>query len=328
MRILALLLALQPVLAATGETTVARWQNDATGAFMLMFDDSWPSHFQVAAPELHKRGLTATFYINPGKGEYKVFEETWRNEVWQLGQVYGVHTMDHKGLADLAAARADLAQCAQLIREMVPGAPDRLISYARPGVPAEAWGISDEEEALALAENNLIDRPPFADHGAVYHFQTLEQMIGLADAAIEAGDLNYLIVHGVERIEPAWNYQDFWALDQDIFVPLLDGLAERVAAGDLWVTDHISAHQYQVERDSARVDLLAADGQEVRLRLSHEADPALYDLPLTLVTEVPAGWARVSVRQGEAEQTVETADGRATYSARAGADEIVLRAAD
>ena len=53
---------------APGATRVAKWKDDKTAAFMLMFDDSWPSHFQVAVPALVERDMTATFYINPGKG--------------------------------------------------------------------------------------------------------------------------------------------------------------------------------------------------------------------------------------------------------------------
>ena len=53
-----------------GETRVARWKDDRTAAFLLMFDDSWPSHWQVAGPELARREMTATFYICPGKGEF------------------------------------------------------------------------------------------------------------------------------------------------------------------------------------------------------------------------------------------------------------------
>src|SRR4051812_48377424 len=64
----------KPVL---GETRVARWKDDRTAAFLLMFDDSWPSHWQVAAPELAKRQMIATFYICPGKGEYLRFAKEW-----------------------------------------------------------------------------------------------------------------------------------------------------------------------------------------------------------------------------------------------------------
>ena len=49
--------------AAPGDTAVARWKDDRQAAFLLMFDDGWPSHWQVAVPELAKRGMIATFYL-------------------------------------------------------------------------------------------------------------------------------------------------------------------------------------------------------------------------------------------------------------------------
>ena len=42
-------------LPGAGATRVAKWKGDQTAAFLLMFDDSWPSHFQVAAPALAER---------------------------------------------------------------------------------------------------------------------------------------------------------------------------------------------------------------------------------------------------------------------------------
>ena len=34
--------------AAVGQTRVARWQDDKAACFLLMFDDSWPSHSEAA----------------------------------------------------------------------------------------------------------------------------------------------------------------------------------------------------------------------------------------------------------------------------------------
>ena len=92
--------------AGLGETRVAKWKDDRTAAFLLMFDDSWPSHFQVAAPALAERGMTATFYINPGKGEYKVFTNQWEQSVWRMGMVYGNHTYAHGNATNAAQAEA------------------------------------------------------------------------------------------------------------------------------------------------------------------------------------------------------------------------------
>ena len=93
-----------------GQTRVAQWKDDRTAAFLLMFDDSWPSHYQVAAPELAKRKMTATFYICPGKGEYKAGAKEWEENVWKMGMVYGVHTMTHKGVKDLENAEYEIGE--------------------------------------------------------------------------------------------------------------------------------------------------------------------------------------------------------------------------
>src|SRR5687767_7579577 len=88
------LLTVWPAPHARAEETVdavrvARWKDDKAGAFLLMFDDSWPSHWQVAAPELVKRKMTATFYICPGKGEYQKFAKEWEEVLPKQGMVYG-----------------------------------------------------------------------------------------------------------------------------------------------------------------------------------------------------------------------------------------------
>src|SRR5829696_7692773 len=98
-----------------GETRIARWKNDCTGVFLLMFDDSWPSHWQVAAPELARRGLIATFYICPGKGEHQKFAAEWEQNLWKLGMVYGDHTMTHQGVKDVANADWEIGECAEVI---------------------------------------------------------------------------------------------------------------------------------------------------------------------------------------------------------------------
>lgn len=307
-----------------GETRIAKWQGDKTAVFLLMFDDSWPSHFQVAAPELVKRNMTATFYINPAKGEYLKFAKEWEEKLWKQGLVYGNHTMTHKGVKDLENAEYEVGECAQVIRKII-GNENQLVSYAQPGVAKEAWNITADELKQLLVQHRMIDRPPFAGHGAVYHWQTTEQMLALADKAIAAGGMEYLVIHGVERIEPKWGYQDFWALKQDVFFPLLDGLKERSDSGKLWITDHISQHQYETERETAEVKPVVSNEKEIKLKLSCKADPKAYNLPLTLVTTVPADWKQVVVEQGSSKpKVVPVKNGTVTYEALPDSTEILI----
>jgi peptidoglycan/xylan/chitin deacetylase (PgdA/CDA1 family) len=110
------------------ETRIAKWKGDQTAAFLLMFDDGWPSHFQVAVPALAERGMTATFYINPGKGEYKKFADEWEQKVWRQGMAYGNHTYAHASVTNAAQAEQAIATCNEEILRIVPGNQPLIIS--------------------------------------------------------------------------------------------------------------------------------------------------------------------------------------------------------
>lgn len=322
---LAAVLPLQAVAVPPGGTRIARWKDDCTAAFLLMFDDSLLSHWQVAAPELVKRNMIATFYINPGKAEYQKFASHWEDELWKQGMVYGNHTMTHQGFADFAGAEREIGDCADIIRRIVPGPERRLLSFGKPGLPPGRWNISAEEFAALLRKYDLIDRPTFDKHGAVYHLQTSEQMLALADRAIATQGMEYLIIHGVERIGPNVKWQDFWALKQEVFLPLLDGLQQRRTEQRLWITDHISQHQYQTERDSAALSTRSAEDGTLYIDLTCRADPLLYSFPLTLLTAVPSDWQSARVTQGDRSIPVTLADRTLRFDAVPGGGLIVVR---
>ncbi|MBX3741478.1 MAG: polysaccharide deacetylase family protein [Akkermansiaceae bacterium] len=310
--------------AAPGDTKVAKWKDDRTAAFLLMFDDGWPSHWQVAIPEMAKRGLIGTFYINPEKGEYKKFEEKWTKEIPGTGMVYGNHTMTHQGVRDAEHAEYEVGACAEYIRKVTAKEKPELLSYGQPGVGPGKWNITKEQLDELLEKHHLIDRPPFRDHGAVYHLQTTEQMMALADKAVGEKGMEYLVLHGVERKEPDWGYQDFWALKQDVFFPLLDRLKEKSDKGELWITDHVTQHKYEVQREAAAVKVVRAAAEEIELEVTCSADPKWYDGVLTFITEVPGDWKKVAVSQGDARATVDVKDGVVKFDALPGA--VVLTA--
>jgi len=306
-----------------GETRVATWKGDQAAAFLLMFDDSWPSHFQVAAPALAERGLTATFYINPGKGEYQKFAGEWETNVWRRGMAYGNHTWAHASVTNAAQAEQVIGACNDAILRLVPGRTPRLISYGQPGV--KEWRVATNDLQAILDRHHLVSRPPFTGHGAVYHWQTAPQMLALADRAIAAQGLEYLVIHGVERIKPNWSYQDFWPLKQEVFFAVLDGLCERRDQGKLWITDHITAHKYETERAGAQVKVLRASPQELLLALTCTADPALYDEPLTLITRVPDDWKSCIMTQSGTNATLKISQGSVRYEALPNGQTISLR---
>lgn len=313
---------------APGDTRIARWKNDSTAVFLLMFDDSWPSHWQVAAPELIKRNMIATFYINPGKGEYQKFAKQWENTLWKQGMVYGNHTMTHRGAKDLKTADWEIGECARIIRRITGLSENALISYGQPGLPAGDWTVTTEQTSDLLKQYNLVDRPPFTGHGAVYELQTANQMLDLADDAIKKKGMEYLIIHGIERIKENWGYQDFWALKQDVFLPLLDGLAERRDRGQLWITDHISMYKYEKERESTKILISKTTASGMELRLQSSLDAEIYDTPLTLITQTPAAWNKVKITQAANTQIVQVASRQIKFDALPNNEAIKIQATE
>ena len=78
--------------------------------------------------------------------------------------------------------------------------------------------------------------------------------------------MEYLIIHGVERKQPDWGFQDFWALKQDILLPVLDGLKERRDRGDLWITDHIGTPIREGARRRHRAGRWKPGDRQIRLQ--------------------------------------------------------------
>lgn len=312
--------------AGAEECRVAKWPGDAKACFMLMFDDSWPSHFQVAAPELAKRRMTATFYICPAKGEYKTQAKNWEGDkaIWKLGFAYGNHTMTHDGIQNAKDAEYEISGCTEKIKSIVPGPQKRLVSWGRPGV--KDWKISKEETQALLERNHLVDRPTFDNHGIVYHLKTPQSIIDLADKAIKEGGMEYAIAHGVERPkEINWGYQDFWAWKLNEFREVLDALAARRDRNDLWIADHVSYHQYVQERAAAKAEIVKKSAKEIQVRLTLAGlDPELYDLPLTVVVKAPAGWKKALVTQGKETTEIAPANGELRLPVRPGKEPAVV----
>jgi len=106
--------------------------------------------------------MIATFYINPAKGEYRKFAKDWEENLWKQGMVYGNHTMTHKGVKDLENAEYEIGECARVIRQIVPGKEQRLVSYAQPGVGPHDWNITADQ-----LDELLSFRPHFGWVGAI-----------------------------------------------------------------------------------------------------------------------------------------------------------------
>lgn len=306
------------IAAADGDTRIAKWRDDKAAAFVLMFDDGCVSHVKNVIPELTRRGLTGTFYINPGAGQYAANKTVWEKDAPAAGFELANHTMTHKGGATTADIVKEITSCNDVIRAATPGKPwPRLVSWGQPGgIKKEAWPISADELKAALKDNHLVPRPDFGGRGATIAFKSGPEYVAHLDKAIKAGSMECIIFHGVGG--------DWLAATMPQFIELLDGIEAR--KDKLWVTGHIPAYQYATERDAATVKVGEKTAKKLTLTLSCSADPAFYDQPLTLVTSVPAAWTACTVTQGKSVSEVAAKSGSLMFNAVPGSEPIVITA--
>lgn len=316
--LLLLLCAILLVSAAdqVGSTRIAKWKDDKQAAFMLMFDDSCMTHVKNAIPELVKRKMTGTFYLNPGSGHFSALKNDWEKTIPALGMEYANHTFTHKGAKDAADLDDELVKCNDAIGKILSKRP-ALISFGRPGVKPGAWAVTDQELKDALAKHHLIMRPNVDGRFAEINLKTAESMFAIAEKAIASGGADCVIFHGVGG--------DWLTAQMPVYTGLLDKL--ETVRDKLWIAGHIAVHSYQVERDGASVKVEQAGATGIKLTLSTKADPALYAAPLTLVTKVPSDWKRCHVLQGDATVTVPVQGGVVRYDATPSDRAISLRPA-
>jgi len=319
--ILSLLLTTLALNAADtpGATRIAKWKNDKKAAFMLMYDDSMSTHVKNVIPDLKSRGLTATFYVNPGSGHWKLMKNAWEKEIPAASFEYGNHTFTHGGILDMAHGEDEIGRCNDAINAAFPDRKKkRLVSFGTPGVPKEKWKISPEDIKTLLAKHNLVLRPNVGGRFAQINLKTAEEMLGIVDKVLASGEKDVVCFHGVGG--------EWLSIAMPAYMQFINGLVERIE--NLWISDHIYIHKYETERTSAEVKVVEASDKHIRLSLSSKADPELFDAPLTLVTQVPAAWTKVEVTQGPAKSIVAVAKGAAMFDALPGADEIKLSPAN
>jgi peptidoglycan/xylan/chitin deacetylase (PgdA/CDA1 family) len=313
MAVIPCVVAALPVLAleTTGETRIAKWKYDRQAAFLLMFDDSEPTHLKYVIPELEKRDLMGTFFIVPGAPWYD--QNAWETKIPHTRMELGNHTLHHSGATNSAVAEAEIAGGQEVLHRIYPERKNpRLIVFAYPG--GSPWTLTAVEKAAMLKKNHFITRPPPAGHFGGVDLKTGAALVQVVDRALTNGSMEHLSFHGVGG--------DWLSVSLPDFTQLLDAMAAN--RDKLWVTDPVSLHKYESERNLAQVQVLERQPERLRLALHGFNDP-LYDEPLTLITPVPADWKKCTVTQGDQVATVSALQGSIRYEALPDGPDIVIQ---
>ncbi|WP_193212052.1 polysaccharide deacetylase family protein [Luteolibacter marinus] len=298
--------------ADSGETRILKWKDGKEAVFLLAFDDSCPTHLDKAIPELAKRGLVGNFYVNPGKGAFPPRSAEWKKAARSPVVALQNHTFTHKGATTAPELDEELARCNDALKDFFPDPKwPRLIAFGKPGgVP---WEVPADQVDQLLAKHHLFHRPMF--HGPPFHQKSVAECLATIDQALADGTMGHIDFHGVGG--------DWHVTPMDWYLAILDRLVEK--KDRLWIADNVHYHQYLTERESAAAKVIKASGDGIQLSLTCQADPALYDFPLTLETSVPGGWEQCQIEQGGKVTTAPVTNGVVRYEARPGPETIHLK---
>ncbi|MBD3322090.1 MAG: hypothetical protein GF350_13410, partial [Chitinivibrionales bacterium] len=298
------------LVAAPGNTEVAKWKNNKEAAFIFHFDDCPPTQVEYAIPEMTRRGLIGTWYYicfcdtKYGNGD------VWRELVYTYpGQEIANHTMSHEGGDTYEWIDYQVGECARLIREFIPELQDKLMSFCWPG--GTPWNISSAEKEEILKKHLLVARNRRGDCGRNV---SAEEMFSFVQWALDNNDYSDYCFHGVGG--------DWYTISLDAFTEFLDMYME--VKDRIWNAGNLAVHKYIKERNTARISVPATGAGHIRLSLKSDMDPDLYDEPLTLITEVPANWSMCTVTQGGKSDAYQVSNGSVMYNAVPGNEEIVL----
>lgn len=296
--------------AGDGNTTVAIWKENKKGAFTLRFDDSMWSHHDHAIPNLVKRGLVGSFFLNPALERYGYGINTWESLASRAGIELCPHTMYHLGASDFDEAEYEIGESFRIVWGLNPPDKSRLCPFHRGG--GTTWP-SDLSEVIQK-------KYPVADYTKEcisYNGQdNRTELINFAKKAMESEKWHMLLSHGTG---PNLEYLGFEASN---FEALLDYLV--TVKDKLWIGNIGDIYKYIIERRTAKIGEVENNGEVIRLDLTSDTDPEYYDYPLTLITEVPEQWKYCHVKQGKLQGIYAVKSGKVMYDALPNMGEIAL----
>lgn len=298
--------------AGSGDTTVAVWKHNARGAFTMSFDDSMETHVRVAMPAIVQRGLVGTWFINPGLPRHQKHSKVWEIDGPRNRQEYANHTWEHKGAKDYREADYQIGAAARYIWTLRGPDASKLLAFASGG--GTTWSISDLEKEEIKSRYHSITRSSELSARTDLGVDG-EQLIAKARESIDEGRWVAIHFHGIGG--------EWLPIDTEGFIRLLDFLRDH--RDKIWSAGWSAAYQYAQERDHARIDLLETSDARIRIRLTTGLNPELFAEPLTLITQVPAGWSTVAVEQNGRSKPFHARNGILQYEVVPDRGEIELQ---
>jgi len=309
------------------ETLICKWKDGKVAAYSVGGDDSLRSQLYFAIPEMDRRGIHGTWWVNPGRGgstNFKNQDDSWANcwissyEDWKAAAAYGHdfanHTMHHLGAMSYEEAEREIRQTAEAIWEANPS--QQLQLFDRGG--GTSWGISENELTEILTRYDCVQGRGGGIEDATWQVNpSADTLREYVDTAVREASWHHVAFHGIGP-----NCEWGGPVDGNAFLALLDYLIEK--KDQVWTGTHTEVHKYEEERNASTVKLLQVSDDRICLQLTSTKDSRLYDYPVTLRTQIPVGWKNIHVTRNGAPISSIAFKDFVQYDAVPGRDEIII----
>ena len=278
---------------------ITTWPDNWKGAVSLGFDDGCSSHLSLAVPALNARGFKGTFFLITGDGSDPNWPDwnAWRDVAAQ-GHEIASHTMTHPDLTAISFAQAqqEMSGAKAIINAEIPG--QNGVTFAYPFGYSNS-SVESYAESVYTGSKDVLWGTTCTLNGDTFDFGKLAgcsyddgyaNVYAGADAAEAQGKWVDVSTHTVNSgADGCWG--DWSTTDLTNF---LDYLLTK----DLYVGTFGSLVKYSKERVNATLAEVSSSSSQIVLSLTDTLDDTIYDRPLTVRTEVPAGWSTMDVQQG------------------------------
>jgi peptidoglycan/xylan/chitin deacetylase (PgdA/CDA1 family) len=274
---------------------IARFAGDRSAAISYTFDDGLRDQYTHAVPMLNEAGFKGTFFVIPGRVSPDVADaekrkndkRAWGTITWTElkemaahGHEIASHTWSHTGFTKQTPEQVEeeLIKSRDSIKEHLGTTP---LTIAFPFNQA-----SPENKEATLKHYVAFRSYQFGVGGDK---STVESLNAWADKQVRDKKWGIIMAHGI-----VYGYAAF--TDPEILRTHLKYVKSREA--EIWVDTFANVARYEKERDDAKLAVTSTSTGRVTFVLSGKLDPALYDVALTVILDIPAAKSARALRAG------------------------------
>ncbi len=321
-----------------GQATVKTWAGDKQSAFSLTFDDGYQSQIDNARPVLDSYGFKGTFYVIAGSlvdlGQKQIFRYGNWDEFTQManeGHEIAAHTMTHPDLTQIPVGdintpgtlNYELYQ-SQVLIEQKTGKKVLTLAYPFTYHNAEVDNTAAQYFESSRAGGNTTNNPNIT--GLTWQqlgsyeirFDTprnsfaddqdeLTQVKNWTQNMINNNQWGVVFTHEVipqSEITQAVNAGYWYPMSVEWLNSFCQWLKSKSDSNKVWVETVANITKYIKERENFSSYIVSSSPSSLELQVTDNLADSIFNYPLTVDVQVPAGWTTVNFSQGILNQTV------------------------